>query len=165
MKTTYISTVLGEDSPGIIPKIAKTTRDLGGEWKPSRAIKLGGQFIAMMEVVVEEEDEEKLKAELEREFSGLTFFSAPEVVRERGNPIRLEIDCPDRPGLTRDITRTIEDLNVTIDNFEFNRYPVTDLNENVFSAKILVEAPEGTLAEHIADELEALDKRLKVIVL
>ena len=165
MKASFISTVLGQDSPGIISKIAQTTRKLGGEWKVSKAIKLGGQFIAMMEVNIDSANEAELKAELESEFPQLTFVYAAETAQTGEKLIRLEIDCPDRPGLTKEITAAIENLNVTIDQFEFNRYPVTDMNANVFSAKVTVAVGEATRADHIADELEALDNRLKVIVL
>ncbi len=73
MKTMFLTTILGPDSPGIIKSLAHTTRNLGGEWLTSKVIKLDDQFAAIMRVAIESSNEEKLKEELGNTFPQLQF--------------------------------------------------------------------------------------------
>lgn len=161
---TFIQTIQGADQPGTIAKIAITTRGCGAQWETSKAIKFSGQFIAMMKVKVPSENEQQLKEQLQSEFSDLLFTFSEEVNIKHGRAFEVEINCPDRPGLTREITHTIEDLSVMINQFDFNRYSVPEINDTVFSAKLSLETNEDVQPQHIADELEALDPKLRVTI-
>ena len=102
MRKNFISTVYGSDIPGIIKALAQTTRSQGGEWLTSKVIKLGGQFAAIMSVVVEEELESSLKSTLELTYPSLAFvYAAAKITnQEKTKIINLVVDCIDRPGLT-----------------------------------------------------------------
>lgn len=167
MKEIYISTVSGPSNPGIIKSLAQTTRDHGGEWLASKVMKLDGQFSALMKVSIDAESVNTLKAALTEEFSQLQFIesAAASQTHEEVKSIDLEVDCKDREGLTRDISNIIFNLDLVVQNLEFNRFPVSALGESVFSAKITVGVPEGTSALTVAEEIEAISEDMRVNVL
>lgn len=167
MKETYISTVSGPSSPGIIKALAQTTRDHGGEWLASKVMKLDGQFSALMKVSIEAENVDPLQKALIEEYSDLQFVnnSAVSPTNDEMQSIDLEVDCRDREGLTRDISNIIFNLDLVVQNLEFNRFPVSSLGESVFSAKLTVGVPEGTLASAVAEEIEAISDDMRVNVL
>lgn len=167
MKETYISTVSGPSSPGIIKALAQTTRDHGGEWLASKVMKLDGQFSALMKVSIVAENVEPLKEALATEFSQLRFTNSEAVspTNDEMQSIDLEVDCRDREGLTRDISNIIFNLDLVVQNLEFNRFPVSSLGESVFSAKLTVGVPEGTSASAVAEEIEAISEDMRVNVL
>jgi len=167
MKETYISTVSGPSTPGIVKALAETTREYGGEWLASKVMKLDGQFSALMKVTVEVDKVEPLQQALKEEFRDLQFInsSAASVTNDEIKSIDLEVDCRDREGLTRDISNIIFNLDLVVQNLEFNRFPVSSLGESVFSAKLTVGVPEGTSASAVAEEIEAISDDMRVNVL
>jgi glycine cleavage system regulatory protein len=167
MKDTYITTVVGPSSPGIIKAMAQATRDHGGEWLASRVMKLDGQFSALMKVCIEQENVVPLKTALAERFVEYHFFYSPALspTHEQTRSVDLEVDCNDREGLTRDISNIIYNLDLTVENLEFNRFPVSSFGESVFSAKLTVGIPEGMSAKAVADEIEAITEDMRVNVL
>lgn len=167
MKDTYISTVVGPSSPGIIKALAQTTRDHGGEWIASKVMKLDGQFSALMKVCIEQENVLPLKTALAEQFSDYHFFYSPasSASNQRSRSIDFEVDCKDREGLTRDISNIIYNLDLIVENLEFNRFPVSSFGESIFSAKLTVGVPERMSAQAVADEIEAISDDMRVNVL
>ena len=167
MKEIYISIVSGPSTPSIIKSLAQTTRDHGGEWLASKVMKLDGQFSALMKVSIDAESVNPLNRALAEEFSQLQFIesAATSQTHEEVKSIDLEVDCKDREGLTRDISNIIFNLDLVVQNLEFNRFPVSTLGESVFSAKITVGVPEGTSALAVAEEIEAISEDMRVNVL
>lgn len=166
MKSVFISTVFGPASPGIIKSLAEVTRGLGGEWLSSKVMRLDKQFTAMMKVSIKEESKSKLIEELEKKFDQLQFFysEADTENNEQRKTINLVIDCKDRSGLTKDINTILHNLDLVVENMEFNRFPVVGLGEAVFSAKLTLAVPEDTSAEAIAEEIESLSEDTRVNV-
>lgn len=167
MKNTFIMSVVGPESPGLIKLLAETTRKLGGEWTTSKVMRLDGQLTAMMKVVIEQDTEEQLKADLAAKFDELqfTYTSARSTLDVLTRRINLVVDCKDRPGLTKDINNILTNLDLVVENMECNRVPVSSIGEVVFTAKLTISVPETTESEAVADEIEALydDVRVSVV--
>lgn len=167
MTSNFITTVYGSDTPGILRSLAYITRSHGGEWLTSKVIKLDGQFAAIMSVVVNEDQEDALKAALEEEFSDLRFVYAPARVvhQELRKTINLVVDCIDRPGLTGDLSNILTNLDLGVENMECKRFAMDGIGETVFSAKLTLAVPEGWKSEDIAGEIETLSEDVQVNVL
>ena len=166
MKSVFISTVTGKDNPKLMTDLAEKTLSLGGVWKIQKSIRLGGQKASLMRLEIDQDKFDSLKSTLERDFPELTFSYTEEVATEKkGRVITLELDCEDKPGLTRQITAALGDMDVVLEDMEFNRYPVTAADINVYSAKLKVRVPEDVSDTEIADELEGISDRMKVIVI
>lgn len=167
MKSIFITTIIGPDSRGIIKALANTTRGLDGEWINSKAMKLNGRFTALMKVSIDQEKEALLKETLKSEFPDLEFTYSP-VTEEQEKPdkiISLTIDCKDKPGLTKDIIKILSNLDLIIENMEFNRFHVSSIGEAVYSAKLALAVHEETSSEAIAEEIEALSDDVRVNVM
>lgn len=167
MKSIFITTIYGHTSPGIVKALAQETREAGGEWLSSKVMKMDGQFVAMMKVSVDQESVDRLKNDLEQKFSDLQFFYASAATKTSAptKTITLVVDCRDRSGLTHDINNVLYNLDLVVENMEFNRFPVSSLGESVFSARLTLAVPEATSAEIIAEEIEALSEDIRVNVI
>ena len=166
MKSVFISTITGPDSLGIIKSLAEVTRAAGGEWITSKVMRLEGQFAALMKVTIDENSVVQLQEELVRQFPQLTFASAaiPEKTEKPTKTVNLEIDCKDRPGLTKDINSILSNLDLVVENMEFNRMHVSTIGEAVFTAKLALTVSEETSSEALADEIESLSEDVRVNV-
>ena len=167
MKSVFITTITGPDSPGIIKSLAETTRGIGGEWETSKVMKLGGQFAALMKVLVAEESASALKEALEKQFPQLVFTHAEVATAEvqATKTINLEIDCKDRPGLTKDINNILANLDLVVENMEFNRVHVSSIGEAMFNARLALAVAESVNGEAVAEEIESLSDDVRVSVI
>ena len=155
MKSEFITTIVGDDRPDIINALAKTTRSFGGEWVKSKVTRLDGQFAAIMKVTIEEDRKDKLNQALEQEFADLSFSHSPvqEVQPGHTNVLDLVLDCDDRPGLTKEITRALYDLNLRPENLEVSRLPIFQMGKTVYSAKMRVATPDTLSKDELSDAL------------
>lgn len=166
MKCDFITTITGPDSAGIIKNLAETTRAMGGEWEKTKVVKLGGQIACLMKLVVDKENEGALKAELMKHYPELNFSyaEAGNVSGENRKSIKLEIDCKDRPGLTKDISNILVNLDLVVENMEFNRVHVSSIGEAMFNARLELSVAESVSGETVAEEIESLSEDVRVNV-
>lgn len=166
MKEMFVMSVMGPDGPGTIKSIAEVTREFGGEWTRSKVMRLDGQLTAMMKVVVDQQNEARLKIELEKRFSDLRFNYSAVLSRQEGptKSISLVVDCQDRPGLTKELSRVLANLDLVVENMECNRVHVSSLGQAAFTAKVVLTVPESLSGEAVADEIEALAEDVRVTV-
>lgn len=167
MRSNFITTVYGPDVPGVVKLLAETTRFFGGEWLTSKVIKLDGQLAAIMSVVVDRDKEVKLKSTLETKFPGLQFIYSPPhhaTVKEK-KTIKLVVDCIDRPGLTKDLSNILANLDIVVESMECKRFIMDGIDDTVFSADLTLSVPEIAQSEIIADEIETLSEDVRVNVL
>lgn len=158
MKSVYITTIVGDDRPDIINALAEKTRSLGGEWVKSKVTRLDGQFAAIMKVAIDEDKEAMLNDALEAAFADLSFSHAPARAVQPANikVHHLVLDCDDRPGLTRDITRVLYDLNLRPENLEVSRLPIFQMGNTVYSAKMSVGVPDTLTREQLCSALNGV---------
>jgi glycine cleavage system regulatory protein len=164
MRSVFITTIVGDDRPDIINALAETTRSLGGEWIKSKVIRLDGQFAAIMKVAIDEARETKLKETLDQEFSDLSFTHAPVRTIDPGHTTvyDLVLDCSDRPGLTKDITRVLYDLNLRPENLEVSRVPVFEMGDTVYSASMVVAVPDTMTREQLSEALSSVSDSCRI---
>jgi glycine cleavage system regulatory protein len=155
MKSVFVTTIVGDDRPDIINALAKVTLSLGGEWIRSKVIRLDGQFAAILKVSIDEAQKDNLNLTLAQEFADFAFSHAPvrEIQPENLNFHDLVLDCDDRPGLTKEITRILYDLNLRPDNLEVSRVPIFQMGKTVYSAKMRVGIPDTLSKKELSDAL------------
>lgn len=167
MKSNFITTVYGPVIPGIIKVLAQATRSLGGEWLTSKVIKLDGQFAAIMNVIVEQEQEKILKSGLEEKFPSFRFIYSVPKTASRGitKTINLVVDCIDRRGLTGDLSAILANLDIGVEDMECKRFSMDGIGDPVFSARLTLSVPVDADSEMIADEIETLSEDVRVNIL
>ncbi|MGE6649841.1 ACT domain-containing protein [Shewanella colwelliana] len=167
MKKVFITTVTGEVTPGVVKAMANVTREVGGEWVTSKVIKLDTLFAAMMKVNIEENDETSLKSRFNAEFPTLTFSYAEPTQEQSASTrtLHLNVDCGDRPGLTREIVDMLSNLNLIIEHMEFNRMHVSTIGQTVFSSKLALAVPAEVSNDSVVELLEGIAKDARVSIL
>ena len=167
MKKMFIATVLGEVTPGVIKALAQQTRESGGEWIMSKVIKVDHHFAALLKIAIEEEKAEQLKTLLKSEFPKLNLMFEASHCAELHNlrAVNFNVDCKDRPGLTRDIVDVLVNLDLAIEHMEFNRVHVSMIGETMFTSKLTVLLPIEVSNESVVELLEGISTDLRVSVI
>jgi glycine cleavage system regulatory protein len=166
MQHKFITTVLGTLQPNLLQSLAQVSREIGASWETSKVIKLDGQFVAMMRVMIDVDKEASLKQTLEQQFAHLTFVYAEfehEAIHLSAE-CKLTLDCNDRSGLTHDINEILADLDVSVDHQECYRVQVSSLGKTVYSAKMTLRLPENVTIELLVSQLETLSDNIRIDV-
>lgn len=166
MKEMFVMSVMGPDNAGVIKSIAELTRNLGGEWTRSKIMRLDGQLTALMKVVIDQERVEQLKSDLTANFAEMQFGYAPisALSPKETKSINLIVDCQDRPGLTKELSRVLASLDLVVENMECNRVHVSSIGQTAFTARVQLTVPETMSSESVADEIEALAEDVRVSI-
>ncbi len=160
-----VLTFMGDDRPGLVNAISDTIAAHGGTWLESRSAELAGKFAGILLASVPETSLAELEASLSRlELGGLR------VTIERGAPeaakpsrlIRLDILGNERPGIVRDVTKTLTDLGVNIEEFSSGLEGEPFTGVEIFRASARLRAPEGLSLDDLRKALERLASEIMV---
>ena len=121
MPSSIVLTVIGPDRPGIVSALSDRASTLGANWLDARMAHLAGQFAGIVHLQVPDAQVERLTEALrELESSGLRIEVArasPEAPPS-GPLVTLELVGQDKPGIVRDVSRTLAASGVSIEEFE-----------------------------------------------
>jgi glycine cleavage system regulatory protein len=154
-----VLTVIAEDQPGLVEKIASCISTHGGNWLESRMSRMAGQFAGILKVSVPAEAHAELVASLQ----ALNDQGIRVLLAESGNepersfkPILLDLVGNDRPGIVRDITRVLSELSVNVESLDTDVMPAPMSSEPLFHA-------EARLAVPLSLSLDVLQARLETL--
>jgi glycine cleavage system regulatory protein len=166
MQHRFITTIFGRLEPNILQSLAQTSRDMGASWETSKVIKLDGQFVAMMKVMIDESNVSGLQQTLEQQFPSLTFAYAQcqQEHTQLSATLDVALDCNDRSGLTRDMNQILTDLDISVEHQESYRVQVSSLGKTVYSAKLVLRLPENVSTTLLVSQLETLSDNIRVEV-
>lgn len=165
MTTQLIVSIVGPDKSGLIKQLTHKTADLGGTWVANKVTHLDGQVAGLLKLKIDEQkldDFKSMMADIEGISVGYHEVSEAEPIKK--TLVKLTIESEDRSGLTSEITHLLYDLDVVIDHFESQRYPIIGLNNGVFEAHLTLELPEALDVESLKTEVEKLSDQLRVFV-
>ncbi len=159
-------TVIGPDRPGLVDSVSTLIAEYGGNWLESRMCHLGGQFAGLLQIEIDEESAESLKAAL-RELGGddleivaqkSALASAPDCVEV----VQVEIVGQDRPGIVRSIANAFSNRDVNVEELSTQCFSAPMSGERLFEAKAKVCIPESCETDTLREELEAIATDLQV---
>jgi glycine cleavage system regulatory protein len=160
-----VLTFVGDDRPGLVNAVSETIAAHGGTWLESRSAQLAGKFAGILLASVPDASLAELESSLRRlERGGLS------VTIERGAPaaakpsrlIRLDILGNERPGIVRDVTRTLTDLGVNIEEFSSGLEGEPFTGVEMFRASARLRAPDGLSLDDLRKALERLASEIMV---
>ena len=160
-----VLTFVGEDRPGLVNAVSETIAAHGGTWLESRSAQLAGKFAGILLASVPDASLAELESSLSRlERGGLR------VTIERGGPaaskpsqlIRLDILGNERPGIVRDVTKTLTDLGVNIEEFSSGLEGEPFTGVEMFRASARLRAPDGLSLDDLRKALERLASEIMV---
>src|SRR5262245_2256078 len=124
MQRMLVMTIIGPDRPGLVESVAAIVAEHGGNWLESRMSRLGGQFAGILRVEAPTERESALRSALKQlEPQGLTVVVQPDKAPAPPAPAAaqlssLDIIGHDRPGIVRQISRTLTQHGVNVEELE-----------------------------------------------
>ncbi len=160
-----VLTVIAQDQPGLVERIAQCITSHGGNWLESRMSRMAGQFAGIVRVDVPLESHSGLvKALEELNAEGIRVLLAAggaEPVRS-WRPILLDLVGNDRAGIVRDITRLLAELGVNLESLETEVSPAPMSGELLFHAEALLAVPPSLSLDDLQSKLETLADDLMV---
>lgn len=160
-----VLTVIAQDQPGVVERVAQCVNTHGGNWLESRMSRMAGQFAGILRVAVPSE----ARAELIDELQGLAAQGIRVLLAESGSepsggwkPIHLDLVGNDRPGIIRDITRLLTEQGVNLESLVTEVMPAPMSSEPLFHAEALLAVPQGLSLEALQAKLETLADDLMV---
>lgn len=160
-----VLTVIAQDQPGLVERVAQCISEHGGNWLESRMSRMSGQFAGILRVDVPLAAHAGLVTALEAlQGQGIrvqiaTGGAAPAVTWQA---IRLELVGNDRPGIVRDITRLLSSHGVNLESLSTEVVPAPMSGELLFQAQALLGVPPSLSLEQLQTHLETLADDLMV---
>jgi glycine cleavage system regulatory protein len=164
MRESLVLTVIGDDRPGVVEQLADQILAAGANWEESRMARLAGKFAGILRLSVDGERADALSSRL------TTFDPALTVVVERSGDgaerafraLRLELVGNDRPGIIRDIARTLAQHQVNIEELETDVTSAPMSGDALFRARANLRTPPSVALDTLRSRLEALAGELMV---
>lgn len=168
MTTSLVVTAIGPDRPGIVNLLSDVAQRHGASWAASRMANLAGQFAGMVHFEVSRAQAEALaKALVALESEGLRIVIArsdsppPALERRR---VRLELVGHDRPGIVRDLSASLAQRGVSIEELHTHVASAAMSGEQLFKVKALLAVPADLPDAELQRGLEALANEMMVDV-
>lgn len=162
MTATLVLTVIGDDRPGLIEKLAQTISAHQGSWLESNMSHLAGKFAGILRICVEEAHEEALMVALKALSDGpsaLRIITEKADVRPGGQnlrTLRLNLVGNDRPGIIREISRALAGQQVNVQELVTHCSSAPMSAETLFHAQALLQIPEWLDPQLLQAELERI---------
>jgi glycine cleavage system regulatory protein len=165
MRTSLVLTVIADDKPGIVERIADCMAAGGANWEESRMARLAGKFAGLLRVSVEVASADALEASLgalRRDGLTIAVERSTEMPPADVRTLQLDLIGNDRPGIIRDISRILARHGVNIDELETGVSGAPMSGEALFRASAHLRVPPSVSLESLRAELEALAGELMV---
>jgi glycine cleavage system regulatory protein len=160
-----VLTVIAQDQPGLVERVAQCVANHGGNWLESRMSRMAGQFAGILRIAVPAE----ARAELVEELQGLGAQGIRVLLADSGTepvcswrPILLDLVGNDRPGIVRDITSLLTAQGVNLESLVTEVMPAPMSSEPLFHAEALLAVPLELSLEVLQGKLESLADDLMV---
>ena len=163
---SLVLTAVGPDRPGLVSAMADVAIAHGANWADSRMAHLAGQFAGIAHLQVPQERAEALVAALRRlDAIGLRV----DVVQgtpgaAAGRSVVLELVGQDRPGIVREIARTLAARSISIDELDTRLESGSFSGEALFRAQARLRVSDRVPTAELRASLEALANDLMVDV-
>ena len=159
MTTYLVLTIIGEDRPGIVESLAEIISDHSGNWLESSMSQLAGKFAGILRVSVKEDKCEALINSLENLSENLKLI-IEKVSSENHEEVRQIVEVrlrgPDRPGIIREISKTVTDLAVNFEKLTSECAPAPMSGDALFKASASLKIPQGVSVDLLKHALENL---------
>jgi methionyl-tRNA formyltransferase len=164
--TSLIVTAIGTDRPGIVSLLSERAQGFGANWAGSRMANLAGQFAGMVHFEVPAANAEPLAQALRAlETSGLRVVIAKSETPpapEGRRMVKLELTGLDRPGIVRDLSRSLAEQGVSIDDLHTEIVSDGASAEHLFKVKALLVVPESLPNDSLRAALGTLANQMMV---
>jgi glycine cleavage system regulatory protein len=162
---SVILSVIGSDRPGLTQALAAAVHSAGGNWLESHLSQLGGLYVGSVRVALEPDRVEALRAAVRAvDAQGLEVRIAPavEVAGPAGEALMFGLVGQDRPGIVRQVTAVLSDLNVNIEAFDTRITAEPHSGAPLFNIEARLRLPPGLAAATVQAALEEISAEIMV---
>jgi glycine cleavage system regulatory protein len=159
MKTYLVLTIIGEDKPGIVGSLAKIIADHSGSWLESSMSQLAGKFAGILRVSVDENQSEALVNSLKGLSDELRLIIervSYDEIDAKHQIIELSLLGNDRPGIIKEISKTVTELSVNFEQLNTECMPAPMAGDILFKASASLKVPDGLSIDVLQQALENL---------
>jgi glycine cleavage system regulatory protein len=153
-------TMIGQDRPGLVEAVAALVAEHSGNWLESRMSRLGGHFAGILRVEVPEDRVKELIASLEGLGArGLAVVVHPDQTSKVPAPAklsRIEIVGHDRPGIVRQISRTLASYGINVEELQTELASAAMTGETLFKASAKLAIPPTCKTDEVRQDLERI---------
>jgi glycine cleavage system regulatory protein len=162
---SLVVTAIGSDRPGIVRQLSQRAQGFGANWAGSRMENIAGQFAGMVHFEVPVANADALAAALE----GLESAGLRIVIAKTSHPpapagrrmVMLELDAPDRPGIIRDLSHSLAERGVSIEELHTEIVDGPD-NGHTFKVQAVLAVPAALANDELKRSLDALESDMVI---
>ncbi|WP_417688178.1 glycine cleavage system protein R [Roseibium sp.] len=159
MASHLVFTVIAQDRPGLVDRLATAIADAGGNWVESSMARLGGEFAGIVSIDIDEAAISSLHEKFDlllQDGIAITLRSdANRPAAPSGKAAHLDLVSQDHPGILRQITRVLRERNVSIEHLETEVVAGSMSGESLFKASADLRLPDGLDPSALGDALHA----------
>lgn len=158
-----VLSIIGKDRPGLIKEISQCVTQANGNWLQSRFCHLSGQFAGFVEVMLPLDQHEALvKACQDIESLNITLAPAELSTTERTQTLNIVVTGNDRQGIVSDISQTLSNMNVSIEEMETTCTSAPNWGSPIFTTKMFLACQQETDIDEVKEALEQITDDLVV---
>lgn len=155
-------TLIAEDQPGIVGRVAGVVAEHGGNWLDSRMVRLAGRFAGVLLIEVPAEKSAALEGALTT-LAGLSVNVLPaDGAETAGSRITLSVVGHDRPRIVEQVSRVLADAAINVESLQTSTRAMPGGGGQLFEANAEVNVPDGTNLEAVRSSLENIANDLMV---
>lgn len=169
MDKHLILSVLSDDRPGVIKRIAERVANQQGNWLESRLTQLAGKFAGVIRIRVAEERVNDLRSAMNALADQGIRVMVEELQTmaqlEQGRTATFSAVGPDRAGIVLEITQALTQYNINIADLNTNCSSMPYSGDPLFEAEGLLHVPTGTDLEQLIGQLDAIADDLGIDII
>jgi glycine cleavage system regulatory protein/folate-dependent phosphoribosylglycinamide formyltransferase PurN len=163
---SLVVTAIGTDRPGIVRQLSERAQGFGANWAGSRMANLSGQFAGIVHFEVPAANADALSEALQglEASSGVRIVIAKSIVPpviDGRRVVLLEVVGPDRPGIVREMSRSLADRGVSIEELH-TEIVSKDSAKHTFKVRALLMVPKAVTNPELQRGLESLAAEMSV---
>ena len=165
MKHFLVLTIIADDRPGIVERLADTVAAAGGNWLESNMSRLAGKFAGILLVDIAEDRQSDLMKSLEKLQSmgiRVTGEACANVPATSGEPLLLTVVGNDRPGIVGEISAILARLQVNVEELDTCCEDAPMSSETLFRATAILQLPRELSRDQLQGALEEVSDDLMV---
>lgn len=159
MLNHLVFTVIAQDRPGLVERLADAIEQAGGNWVESSMARLGGEFAGIVSVEIQDDAIDNLHAHFDRLLTdGIAITLRSDVHKNQepaGKAAHLDLVSQDHPGILRQITHVLTRHGVSIEQLETAVVAGSMSGERLFKATADLRLPDGMEPSVLSDALQA----------
>lgn len=163
MSNFIVLTIMADDRPGIVEKIAAVVSANGGNWLESSMSRLAGKFTGILLVEAPAGNKQSLidaMQALSAEGISIRAASGSHISETQGQEMLLTVVGNDRPGIVSEISATLARANINVEELTTSCESAPMSAAPLFRARARIMLPGNLARRDLLASLEALSDDL-----